>query len=173
MEQTDTQGQQNTDHLMESLQELHTGYKETKELLDEQMQAVIYNDVVQLNLLTDRQMEKYEKLKEMEEAFKEHLVVLFQSYYPDASHPSLTRLIETIEGPTREIDRLRVDLYDQIHQTEQLRLQLMNLLQFASDYNSGSIEELSRAARQSYKNYKGNGRMEEGRSGSLGLNKTV
>lgn len=158
------------DKLVDSLSNLHEGYQETKNLLDEQMRAVIYNDVNQLNKLIDRQMAKYEELKEMEAQFKDQLIVLFQNYYPNASHPSLTRLLDVIEGSTEDIDRLRIDLYDQIHKTEQLRTQLMNLLEFASDYNSQSITELSRVARQSYKNYKGNGQIREGQTPSLGIN---
>ncbi len=162
--------QQEIDELVESLSNLHQGYQETKKLLDEQMQAVIYNDIHQLNALIDRQMAKYEELKEMETLFKNQLIVLFQNYYPNASHPSLTRLLEVIEGSTEDIDRLRIDLYDQIHKTEQLRSQLMSLLEFASEHNSQSITELSRVARQSYKNYKGNGQIREGQTPSLGLN---
>lgn len=162
--------QQEIDELVDSLSKLHSGYQETKKLLDEQMTAVISSDVNQLNELIDRQMVKYEELKEMEGDFKKRLIVLFQDYYPNASHPSLTRLLEVIDGSTEDIDRLRIDLYDQIHQTEQLRTQLMKLLEFATEYNSNSITELSHAARQSYQNYKGNGQIKEGQSPSLGLN---
>jgi len=156
--------------LGESLAKLHNEYSEARNLLDDQMQAVIYNDLIWLNSLIDNQVAKYDEIQKTEELFRKTLVELFQYYYPDASHPSLTKLLEAIEEPTEDLDKLRKELYEQIEKTEKLRLSLVDLLDFAKNHNTETITALSQIARQIYQNYNAEGSMNGSQISSLGLN---
>ncbi|MEX0773152.1 MAG: flagellar export chaperone FlgN [Balneolales bacterium] len=163
--------QRMTKHLVDSLQDLCSDYKETKVLLDEQIRAIINNDLNWLNGLIDQQTQKYQNIRRAEEEFKDHLVNFFQAYYPDITHPSLTKLVEVIEEPTEEIDQLRGELHEQIEKTERIRLQLVDLLTFASDHNSKTISTLSEITNRNFKSYSSNGELSGGGNQSLGINR--
>jgi hypothetical protein len=156
--------------LGDSLAKLHNEYNEARNLLDDQMQAVIYNDLIWLNSLIDNQVTKYEEIQKTEELFRKTLIELFQYYYPEATHPSLTKLLDAIEEPTEDLDKLRRELYDQIEKTEKLRLSLMDLLDFARNHNTETITALSQIAQQIYQNYNAEGNMNAAEMSSLGLN---
>ncbi len=163
----------NLKKLGDSLEKLHTEYTEARNLLDDQMQAVIYNDLIWLNTLIDNQVTKFEEIKKTEEIFRKDLIELFQYYYPDVSNPSLKKLLDAIEEPTEELDSLRKELYEQIEKTERLRLNLMDLLDFARRHNTETITALSQLARQVYKNYSADGKMNSSELNSLGLNQKI
>ena len=156
--------------LGDSLAKLHNEYNEARNLLDDQMQAVIYNDLIWLDSLIDNQVTKYEEIQKTEELFRKTLIELFQYYYPEATHPSLTKLLDAIEEPTEDLDKLRRELYDQIEKTEKLRLSLMDLLDFARNHNTETITALSQIAQQIYQNYNAEGNMNAAEMSSLGLN---
>jgi len=160
----------NIKSLGECLAKLHDEYSEARNLLDDQMQAVIYNDLIWLNSLIDNQVAKYDEIKKTEKLFRETLIELFQYYYPEASHPSLTKLLDAIEEPTEDLDKLRIELYEQIEKTENLRLSLVDLLEFARKHNTDTITALSQIARQIYQNYNADGNMNTTETNSLGLN---
>ncbi|MEX2347349.1 MAG: flagellar export chaperone FlgN [Balneolaceae bacterium] len=159
--------------LSSSLQELCSGYKKIQLLLNDQMQAVIRNDIDLLNSLIDQQTEKYDGLQQTEEVFKERLVDVFNDYHPDTEQPSLTRLMDVFEGPTRELEQLRKNFVEQIENTEQVRRQLVDLLTFAAEQNSRSITILSQLRNPSSENYSSSGEIAAGETQSLGLNQKV
>ena len=165
--------QPGTATLAESLKTLCEGYRQTKQLLSEQITAVIGNDLQKLNELIRTQTEAYDDLQQSEEQFRNQLVKLFQKYYPDHEHPSLRKVIEAVEGPAAELDSLRENLYTEIDKTEKIRSALMELLEFASEYNRDTIAALSNLAGEKSESYKPDGKMDRGGSPSIGLNRKV
>ncbi len=159
--------------LAESLEKLHEDYSEARNLLDDQMQAVIYNDLIWLNKLIEEQVSRFDKIRITEEKFRIILIELFQYYYPDSTHPSLTKLLEVIEEPTEKLDKLRKELFDQVEKTEKLRVSLMDLLDFARRHNAETISSLSALAGNIYQNYNSDGKLNQSKQGSLGLNQKV
>lgn len=165
--------QPGTGTLAESLKSLCEGYRQTKQLLNEQITAVIGNDLQKLNELIRTQTEAYDDLQQNEEQFRAQMVQLFQKYYPDHEHPSLKKVIEAVEGPAAELDDLRENLYSEIDKTEKIRLALVELLEFASEYNRDTIAVLSNIAGGMGESYNPEGKVERGESASIGLNRKV
>lgn len=158
--------------LVESLEQLHAGYQFATRLMSEQMQAVIYSDLMKLNSIIDKQVMQFREIEKMESTFKERLVSLTRMYYPDLEDRKLSILLDAISDPTDEIDRLRNDLYDQIKQAEMMRVQLMELLSFATKTNASTIRALSGLMANNYQNYTPEGATITSEQG-LGINKTI
>ncbi|WP_158278748.1 flagellar export chaperone FlgN [Rhodohalobacter mucosus] len=165
--------QPGTGTLAESLKSLCEGYRQTKQLLNKQITAVIGNDLHKLNELIREQTEAYDDLQNSEEQFRSQLVQLFQKYYPDHEHPSLKKVIDAVEGPAAELDDLRENLYTEIDKTEKIRSALVQLLEFASEYNRDTIATLSNLTGGKAESYNPEGKVERGESASIGLNRKI
>jgi hypothetical protein len=168
MEQKEIKNQQ-FNELKSSLTGLITEYQQARDLVNDQIQAVIYSDLVWLDSLVEQQLEKYELLGTLEEDFKDKLEGIFRDYCPEENQYSLTILLERLEKPSRELNKLRVELHDQVDKTQELREQLMDLLQFASKHNVDTFERIFQLGNNS-ESYGADGQMKNGSVSSVAIN---
>lgn len=162
-----------TGSLVNSLTILCDGYRQTKKLLNDQITAVIGNDLQKLNELIKVQTETYDELQKSEERFREELVCIFQRYYPNHKHPSLKKVIEAVEGPAAELGILREKLNAEIYKTEKIRSKLVELLEFASEYNQNTIAAFANVAGGGGESYSASGVVARSEIPSIGVNRKV
>lgn len=158
--------------LKENMATLVEEYREATSLINDQMQAVIYSDLALLNDLLPRQLEKFEELQELENAFRNRLDRLFDRHYPEESRRSVTRLMDHLEEPSAELNRLRERLSEQVSKGEQLRKQLMDLLEFARDHNAETFEMITSLATEQGEGevYDASGKRKKQSPGSVAVN---
>lgn len=157
--------------LKNTLRSLISGYREATSLINDQMQAVIYSDLMLLNELMPRQLNKFEDLQQQENAFRRQLDRLFERYRPEAGRRTLSRLMDSLEEPAGELNRLRDTLSEQVDRSERLREQLMDLLRFAREHNAESFELItSLAAENDGEVYDATGKRKKGPTGSVAIN---
>lgn len=153
-----------------SLSTLITEYREARDLMSDQLQAVMYNDLVRLDSLVQDQLSKYEKLEKLETEFKNKLENIFRKYCPEESRHTLTALMEKLEEPSEELNMLRTELREQIEKTQDLRDQLMDLLRFASNYNIRTFEEIFEIQETGSESYSADGQKNSNTFGSVAIN---
>lgn len=156
--------------LKSSMTGLITEYQQARDLINDQIQAVIYSDLVWLDKLVEQQLSKYESLGTMEEDFKKKLEGVFRDYCPDENQYSLTVLLERLEKPSRELNKLRVELNEQVEKTQKLREQLMDILQFASKHNVDTFEQIFQLGSENAESYGADGQKKKGSVGSVAIN---
>lgn len=157
--------------LKSSLATLIEEYRQARNLINEQIQAVVSNDLAQLDTLVEQQLSKYERLEKREEEFKHHLEDIFQDVCPGESKHSLTVLMEKLRKPSRELNKLRTELHQQVEKTQELREQLMELLQFASRHNVEIFEEIFQLGNDGSESYGADGKKKQGSVGSMAINR--
>ncbi|MGD8747614.1 MAG: flagellar export chaperone FlgN [Balneolaceae bacterium] len=158
------------DELKSSLADLISEYQKASDLINDQMQAVIYSDLVWLDSLVEEQLAKYESLQGLEEKFKEQLEGIFQDFCPEENQHSLTLLMEKLEQPSKELNRLRNELHEQVEKTQKLREQLMDLLHFAREHNVKTFEEICQLGDNAAESYSADGKMNKRTFGSVAIN---
>lgn len=156
--------------LRSSLGNLIQEYQDARNLISDQIQAVIYSDLVWLEKLVEQQLTKYEQLDTLEARFKEQLEGLFQDYCPEENQYSLALLLENLEKPSRELNRLRTDLHQQVQQTQQLKNQLMDLLRFASKHNADIFEGIFQMGSEEGASYGADGKKRNRSAESIAIN---
>lgn len=156
--------------LKHTLERLIEGYREATGLINDQMQAVIYSDLVLLNELIPRQVRRYEELQGLEQQFKEQLGRLFEEGRP-AGKRTLTGLMESLEGPTGELDRLRNELTGQVEKSRNLRTQLTELLQFARNHNADRFRLITDLGEDRAGTYDASGKRRNSSTGGVAVNK--
>lgn len=157
-----------TEHLKDSLNNLIDDYEQSHELLNHQIQAVINHDILSLNQLIEKQVDVYETLKESEKKFKEQLYS-FQQRSGSSDQKSLQKILEKIEEPTQTLNKLRSRLHTQVEKTEQLRVQLVDLLEFAQQQNSELFREICNAGGLKMEGYDADGEKQQ-QKGGLAVN---
>lgn len=160
-----TQQEVNVEHLKDSMNSLIGEYKKAHSLLNDQMQAVIQNDISSLNKLIEKQTVAYETLKKSEMDFKEQLEVLD---HPDPKTTKITlpRVLEQLQGPTETLNILRERLNTQVRKTEKLRSQLIDLLCFARQQNAEVFKAICDFASDGSDGYDAEGKkMQQSRNG--------
>lgn len=128
-------GQPPLKSLKGSINRLINEYEQSHALLNGQIQAVINQDISSLNQLIEKQVEAYETLKNSEEEFKEQLQD-FQRQSDESDQKSLGDILKDLEKPSQTLDTLRDRLHTQVEKTEELRNQLIDLLEFAQEQNN-------------------------------------
>lgn len=156
--------------LKSSLGNLISEYREARNLMNDQIQAVIYSDLTWLDKLVEQQLSKYELLGKMEEDFKKDLEAIFRDYCPEHNQYSLTLLMENLREPSAELNELRNELHEQVEKTQKLRDQLMDLLQFASKHNVETFEEIFQLSDDSAQAYGANGQKKQRSVNSVAIN---
>ena len=169
MEQTKAQEPSNIQKLKGGINELIAEYRQAHALLNEQMQAVINNDVLSLNELLEEQVAIYETLKESETKLKRQLQALYRHSGTDQTI-SLGGVIEGLEGPAQTLNNLRGKLHKSVEKTEKLRLQLMNLLQFAQQQNAEIFKAICKAAEDNSEAYDETGKKQAQRRNGIAIN---
>jgi hypothetical protein len=159
------QQEANVEYLKKSIHGLIGEYEDAHSLLNEQMQAVIQNDISSLNTLIEKQTVAYESLKKSEMDFKEQLQVL---HHPDpkTTKISLPRVIKQLQKPSETLNVLRDRLNTQVRKTEKLRTQLIDLLSFAQDQNADVFKAICDLASDNSNAYDAEGqKMQQSRNG--------
>lgn len=152
------------------MRRLITAYKASRELITDQIQAVIYNDLIWLNSLVEQQLEKYESLHQMEKDFKGSIRNLFDRHLSGEGRASLTVLLQKLEEPLDELEDLRDELHEQVDKTQELRTQLMDLLQFASDHNADTLQQIYQMGNDQSARYDADGKKKSSRLDSISIN---
>lgn len=155
--------------LKTTLERLIEGYREATGLINDQMQAVIYSDLVLLNELIPRQVSRYEELQDLEQQFKQQLAHIFEESSPAGRH-TLTGLMESLEKPTGELDRLRAELTEQVEKSRNLRIQLMELLQFARQHNADRFRLITDLGEDQAGTYDASGKRNKSSTGGVAVN---
>lgn len=153
-----------------SLKTLISEYEDARKLIRDQINAVICSDLAWMDSLIEQQLEKYELLEKMEQDFKQELQRIFKNFRSRNKQYSLTLLLETLDEPSQELNRLREELHQQVEKTQQLREQLIDLLQFASDHNTEIFEEIFRHEDENSESYGADGQTKKQVSNSIAIN---
>ena len=169
MKLTDDKNKQFTG-LKSSLTNLIDNYREARDLMNDQIQAVIYNDLALLDTLAEQQLSKYELLEKMEKDFKHRLEGISNEFCPEENQYSLSLLIRNLQKPSQELNRLRNELHEQVEKTQELREQLIDLLQFASKHNVEAFEEIFQLGNDRSASYGADGQKKQGSVGSVAIN---
>lgn len=157
--------------LKRCLNSLVDEYKDARELINDQVQAVVYHDLIWLNSLIDKQMDKYDSLKKLEEEFKEELTSIFRFYEITENHHSLSNLLEKLQVPSAELNELRKELREQVEKTQMLRKELMDLLVFASRHNTEMFEGIFHMGSESGDLYDNEGKKQGHALNSIAFNR--
>lgn len=163
------QRNQRIKELKMTLERLIEGYREATGLINDQMQAVIYSDLVLLNELIPQQVSRYEELQGLERKFKDQLARLFEASRPAGRH-TLTGLMESLEQPSGELDRLRGELAEQVEKSRNLRTQLMELLQFARQHNVDRFRLITDLGEDQAGTYDASGKQRNSSTGGVAVN---
>lgn len=160
--------------LRTSLKNLISEYRDTKNLIRDQINAVISSDLAWLDSLIEQQLEKYELLEKMERDFKQELERLFRNFRMRNKQYSLSLLLETLDQPSKELNQLREELHQQVEKTQELREQLIDLLQFASDHNTEIFEKIFRfEENKNSESYGADGQKKKQSANSVAINHKV
>lgn len=156
--------------LKSNIEYLITEYEEARDLINDQIQAVIYNDLIWLNSLVEEQLSRYKKLEKLENDFKKSLKGIFRDFCPEENQYSLTVLLNNLEDPSKKLNRLRGELHEQVVQTKQLRDQLMDLLHFASKHNEETFEGIFQLGKDNSESYGSDGKKNTNSTKSVAIN---
>lgn len=156
--------------LKSNIKYLITEYEEARDLINDQIQAVIYSDLVWLNSLVEEQLSRYKKLEKLEKDFKKNLKGIFRDFSPQENEYSLTLLLEHLEDPSKKLNRLRGELHEQVVKTQELRDQLVELLHFASKHNAETFEGILQLEKDSSESYGSDGKKNTNSAKSVAIN---
>lgn len=160
--------------LRTSLKNLISEYRDACNLIQDQINAVISSDLGWLDSLIEQQLEKYDLLKKLELDFKKKLEHVFSDLRIRNKQYSLSLLVETLDQPSKELNQLREELHQQVEKTQELREQLIDLLQFASDHNTEIFEKIFRfEENKNSESYNADGRKKEQPRNSFAINHKV
>lgn len=160
--------------LRTSLKNLIAEYRDACNLIQDQINAVIRNDLGWLDSLIEQQLEKYELLKKLELDFKKKLEHSFRNLRMRNKQCTLSLLVETLDQPSKELNQLREELHQQVEKTQELREQLIDLLQFASDHNTEIFEKIFRfEGNKNSESYSADGQKRDQSTNSVAINHKV
>lgn len=156
------------------LKNLISEYSDARNLIQDQINAVIRSDLAQLDSLLEQQLEKYELLEKLELDFKNELEDVFSNLRMRNKQCSLSLLVETLDQPSKELNELREELHQQVEKTQELRKQLLDLLQFASDHNMEIFEKIFRFEEdKNSESYSADGQKRKQSTNSVAINHKV
>ncbi len=149
-------------------------YRDARNLIQDQINAVINSDLAWLDSLLEQQLEKYKLLEKLELDFKQELEHVFRNLRMRKKQCSLSLLLETLDQPSKELNRLREELHQQVEKTQELRQQLVELLQFASEHNTEIFERIFRfEENKNSESYSADGQKKNQTTNSVAINHKV
>ena len=126
--------------------------------MGDQIHALVKNDLDSLNTITQHQVERYEVLNGLEIAFKDELNNLYDQVDTHEQERTVSKLMKSLKNPNEDLNRLRDNLKEQVDLTQKYKNQLMELLEFAKEHNSGTLKEVYHAVNDSSAHYTQEGR---------------
>ncbi len=132
----------NTTPLLLVMEELTDEYRKTRNLMGDQIQALVRNDLDQLNKITEMQVERYETLQNLEHRFRNELNKMFDECDTQEKGRSLTRFMSELQTPNEDLNTLRDHLKEQVELTQKYKEQLLGLLEFAREHNAVILKEV-------------------------------
>lgn len=157
------------DQLKSSIEDLISEYRRAHALLNKQRKAIISQDILSLNDLVEQQVQVYETLTQAEKTFKKRLQSFHRSLCTDEKM-SLENVLAHLDGPSEVLDKLREELHALVEQTEQLRRQLIDLLNFAQQQNAGVFEAICTFASNESDAYNAKGKKKVKQAPGLAIN---
>ncbi len=155
------------EHIKNSINSLIGEYEKSHTLLNDQIEAVINHDILSLNMLIEKQVKAYEKLSSSEKEFRAQLQA-FQNYSNASSPKNLQEILQDIGEPSQTLNKLRNRLHIQVEKTENLRAQLLDLLEFAQQQNSDLFKAICNINDEKTEGYDADGEKKH-RTGSMAI----
>jgi len=146
-------------------------YQETIGYMKGQIQALIDNDLKELEEKVKLQVQKYEEIRSLEEKFKSGLDKVCEAENINKQDHSLSGLLK--KGGSKHLRHVRDKLIQQIKETQRLEKQLIELLEFAKSHNHESIKVLNRLKNQLSTQYDKEGAKKESPLKSISINKRI
>lgn len=157
--------------LVKLVSQLTDEYEDAISYMKDQVQALIDNDLKQLEKKVQLQVSKYQEIQVLERRFKTGLNDVCESESLDQNEYSLTGLLK--QNSNRPLEEVRNKLLAQIKETKRLENQLSELLEFAKTHNHESIQVLNRLKNQLSVQYDKEGEKKENTLRSISINKKV
>jgi DNA repair ATPase RecN len=132
----------NTTPLLLVMEQLTDEYRKTRNLMGDQISALVRNDLDQLNKITEMQVQRYEVLQKLEHSFRIELNKIFDDCDTPEKGRSLSSFMADLDKPNENLNNLRDKLKEQVELTQKYKDQLMNLLEFAREHNAGILKEV-------------------------------
>jgi len=157
--------------LIKLVSQLTDEYEEAIGFMKDQVQALIDNDLKELEQKVQLQVSKYQEIQILEKKFKTDLNNVCESESLNHNEYSLTGLLK--QNSSTPLEEVRNKLAAQIKETKRLEKQLSQLLEFAKTHNHESIKVLNRLKNQLSVQYDKEGEKKENALKSISINKKI
>jgi len=154
-----------------NMENLIEEYEEAHQLLNDQIEAVIYNDLTRLNKLIDKQLTKYEILEGLEIDFKNKIESIFEDFFPDDKTHTITQMLKKLDQPSDKLEIVRDRLHKEVLMTQKMRHQLMDLLEFAREHNKETLLSIYKLGQKDSERYNKKGKRKSAELTSVSINK--
>lgn len=154
-----------------NMENLIEEYEEAHQLLNDQIEAVIYNDLNRLNKLIEKQLKKYENLEGLETDFKRKIESIFENFFPGETTHTITQMLKKLDQPSEKLEILRDRLLKQVMLTQKMRHQLVDLLEFAREHNKETLLSIYKLGQKDSERYNNKGKRKSADLTSVSINK--
>lgn len=155
------------------LRNLVAHFNEAGELISKQIQCVVRHKLEELTEHIEQQNAVNSTIKDLEEEFRQALIIAFNSIKVKTKTYSVTALLPYCDGRDEEIVELRNQLREAIHKTQGKQVHLLQLLQFAQDHVAETMRAIFQLSDDRSTHYKSTGKKATSSSSSKLINQTV
>lgn len=154
------------------LSRLNESYRQTSDLLKEQIDAVVGNQLESLLDAMEDLITHQESSFELEQQLREQVAILAETLKADTS-TTLGDLLEQVPGNTHAIKELRKELIANINQARASHGQLMQLLQFAQEHTNEILRSIHVLANHHDLRYNQRGKTASTQNKTFAVNQTA
>ena len=151
---------------------LNKSYRQTGELLENQINAVVQNQLESLLDAMEELITHQENTDELEAQLRTQVEALAGELNADTS-TSLGRLLPLISADTSQLSNMRSQLITNIEKARSYHQQLMQLLQFAQDHTNETLRSIHVLANHHDLRYNQSGKTASTRNKTFAVNQTA
>lgn len=155
------------------LRNLIAHFDQAQHLISLQIQCVVRQKLDDLMQNIEDQNAVNATINDLEEEFRQAIIIAFNSIKIKTNTYSLTALLPYIDRRDEEIVELRNQLKEMIHKTQTKQLHLLQLLQFAQEHVAETMRAIFALSDDSSTHYKSTGKKAMATMSSKLINQTV
>ena len=159
--------------IKELLRSLIEHFNEANGLISSQIQCVVRHQIEDLVVHIEAQNSVNTTINDLEEDFRQALIIAFNSIKVKTKTYSVTALLPYCDNRDEEIVELRNGLREAIHATQNKQVHLLQLLQFAQDHVAETMRAIFQLSDDTSTHYKSTGKKATASSSSKLINQTV